>query len=70
MGGWDGGSWAWVAAAGKLTDLRNSIKAGFCSATKPSSPVILKNQAVPSRRVMAARMRLFSPEPAFEPACS
>ena len=46
------------------------MNAGFCSATRASSPVILKNQATPSRRVMAARMRVLSPEPGFAPACS
>ena len=70
IGGWEGGSCACAIPAEKLTDLRNSTKAGFCSATRASSPIILKNHAVPSRRVIAARMRLFSPEPGLPPACS
>src|SRR5208283_2277786 len=70
IGGCEAGNCAWAVGAGKLTDLRNSTKAGFCCATSASSPVILKNQATPSRRVIAARMTVFSPEPGFAPACS
>src|SRR6267154_3793738 len=68
IGGCEGGKSARDVLAAKLMDLRKAIKAGFCSVTNASSPFILKNQATPSRRRTAARIRLLSPEPGFSPA--
>src|SRR5437016_320315 len=70
IGGWDGGRSVRTAVAEKLNDFKKSMKTGFCSVTKLSSPVILKNQAVPLRRWIAARMRVSPSEFGAFPACS
>src|SRR2546426_5826645 len=58
IGGRDGGRSVRAVAAEKFNDFKNCTKAVFCSATKASSPAILKNQPVPPRRRMPAKMRV------------
>src|ERR1044071_4727494 len=69
-GGREGGRSVFALVGAKLNDFKKSTNAAFCSLTRESSPVILKNQAMPFRIWIAPRIRVGSSELGGFPACS